>query len=323
METFTLTRLALTISAAAALLAGCGGSQPPIGAPGAMRQGRMITTRAGHSGSWVLPEAKGQTLIYATDGCGGTCVLSYASGEVVGELDVGGGVSGACVDGEGNVYISNSTEVVEYAHGGTNSIATFKVPGTRAGGCSVDPTTGNLAVQFLGTSGNIAVFPKGSDTPTLYQSNAADGFACAYDEHGNLFASGFNNDQSSLTELPSGGSAFHPVSMPDVGFPGQIQWTAQDLAYETVGKGHTFVYRLSITGSTAAVVGKTHIVGPLWSFYSWIYNHKIIVPFAGHGKYHSRAQNVGVWSFPKGGRVIKEYKHFDDADFQAVVVSPG
>ena len=43
METFALSRFGLTISAAAALLAACGGSQPPIGAPGAMQQRSGIT----------------------------------------------------------------------------------------------------------------------------------------------------------------------------------------------------------------------------------------------------------------------------------------
>jgi hypothetical protein len=36
MQPSTLYRYALSLSAAAALLAGCGGSQPPIGAPGTM-----------------------------------------------------------------------------------------------------------------------------------------------------------------------------------------------------------------------------------------------------------------------------------------------
>ena len=34
------------ISAATALLAGCGGSQPPIGAPGAVPETSTLTTRA-------------------------------------------------------------------------------------------------------------------------------------------------------------------------------------------------------------------------------------------------------------------------------------
>jgi hypothetical protein len=40
MKSLGLTRYALTIGASAALLAGCGGSQPPIGAPGVVPQRR-------------------------------------------------------------------------------------------------------------------------------------------------------------------------------------------------------------------------------------------------------------------------------------------
>ena len=38
MESLNFVRCVLGICAAAAVLAGCGGSQPPVSAPGAMRQ---------------------------------------------------------------------------------------------------------------------------------------------------------------------------------------------------------------------------------------------------------------------------------------------
>lgn len=46
MQPSTLYRYALSLSPAAALLAGCGGSQPPIGASGAMPQLRVGTPHA-------------------------------------------------------------------------------------------------------------------------------------------------------------------------------------------------------------------------------------------------------------------------------------
>src|SRR5580700_3202678 len=42
MKSLGLSRRALSSCATAALLAGCGGSQPPIGAPGALPQSRAI-----------------------------------------------------------------------------------------------------------------------------------------------------------------------------------------------------------------------------------------------------------------------------------------
>jgi hypothetical protein len=50
---------ALSISAVAVLLAGCGGSQPPIGTPGAMPQSRAVATRAERSGSQPSTGTKG------------------------------------------------------------------------------------------------------------------------------------------------------------------------------------------------------------------------------------------------------------------------
>ncbi len=41
MTSRELSRFALVVCLAAAMLAGCGGSQPPIGAPGAMPQGSL------------------------------------------------------------------------------------------------------------------------------------------------------------------------------------------------------------------------------------------------------------------------------------------
>ncbi|MGC1757916.1 MAG: hypothetical protein WA215_11375 [Candidatus Cybelea sp.] len=45
MKSFGLGSYALSAGVAVALLAGCGGSQLPIGAPGAMPQASAVTTR--------------------------------------------------------------------------------------------------------------------------------------------------------------------------------------------------------------------------------------------------------------------------------------
>ncbi len=46
MTSFDFSRFTLSIAAATAMLAGCGGSKPPIGAPGAMPQTSAIATRS-------------------------------------------------------------------------------------------------------------------------------------------------------------------------------------------------------------------------------------------------------------------------------------
>jgi hypothetical protein len=194
-------RLALSISAAV-VLAGCGVSQPPIGMP----QAAAIATRADRGTSWMLADAKSDDLVYVTDGCGGTCIVSWPGGKSVGSLNVGGGLnSGVCSDSHGNVYVADDTKVIEYAHGGTKPIGTLNLPssGSTAAGCSVDSTTGNVAVMF----GDVAIFTPGSQTPTVYPG-PLDGFRCAYDPSGNLFVGGLHGQGAGLAELRKGSSKF-------------------------------------------------------------------------------------------------------------------
>ena len=66
MRVLGSSRYALTSCVAAAMLTGCGGSQPPIGAPGAMPQTSAIATHADRGKSWMLPEAKSQDLLYVS-----------------------------------------------------------------------------------------------------------------------------------------------------------------------------------------------------------------------------------------------------------------
>ena len=59
---------------------------------------------------------------------------------------------GECVDKAGDVFVADfggntgTPAILEYAHGGTKPIATLSDPGYYPESCSIDPTTGNLAV---------------------------------------------------------------------------------------------------------------------------------------------------------------------------------
>jgi hypothetical protein len=61
--------------------AGCAGSQPPIGASGAVALTSALATRTARGKSWMEPNTSSRDLIYATGGCGGVCVLSYPAGK--------------------------------------------------------------------------------------------------------------------------------------------------------------------------------------------------------------------------------------------------
>ena len=182
-------RCVLASSVAGAMLAGCAGSQPPTGAPGAIAQSSRIAPRADRGQSWMLPEAKGDVLLYATGGCLGTCVFSYPNGKVVGSVTTAG--QSICADVNGDVFITQSDQVVEYSHGATYPTATLSLPGLDAWGCSVDTTTGNLAVVFSGSTGNIAIFTGARGNPNIYRARVA-ALYCGYDNAGNLFVGGWS-----------------------------------------------------------------------------------------------------------------------------------
>ena len=265
MKSLGFSRYALTIGAASALLAACGGSQPPIGAPGAMPQSGAIVAHSKRSGPWAQKAAMGD-LVYITGGCGGTCIVSYPDGAIVGQLDVGNGLnSGVCSDSGGNVYVSNNSasrdsDVVEYAHGGSTPITTFNLPGGDAAGCSIDPTTGNLAVMFAGSGYGVAIFTTTSQTPQLFPA-PVDGFTCAYDPSGNLFVGGLKNGtNAALAELPKGASEFSQLTInKPIQGAGQVQWYGKYLSYSSTFGGEPFIYRLKISGTSADVVKTTRL----------------------------------------------------------------
>lgn len=261
------------------------------------------------------------TLIYVTDGCGGTCVLSYPDGKLVGTLNVGAFYNaGACTNSQGDVFISNNNTIVEFAHGGTSPIASFNLPGDQAKGCAVDPTNGNVAVVFNGASVDVAIFSTGSNTPKLYTSEL-DSYTCAFDASGNLFVAGLNDQEEELSELSRGGTRFNAITINgNVGFPGQLQWVGKYLTYESISKNKTMIYRLLPSGSSANIVGKTRIVGPATAHNSWIYNGQAFVPYSNHGP---NAQKLGVWKYPRGGTRVSTFSHFAGANarLQFVVLS--
>jgi hypothetical protein len=131
----------------AALLAGCGGSQPPIGAPGAMPQTSATEAHAEHSNSWMLPGVKAgkSGLLYLSDySADAVYVLDYGNGEQVGELAGLDKPEAGCVDNAGDVYIANggNGSFVEYARGGSTPIYAYKTD-EHATGCSVDSKNNN------------------------------------------------------------------------------------------------------------------------------------------------------------------------------------
>jgi len=255
-----LDRCSLTISiAAAAMLTGCGGSQSPIAAPGAITRASEIVTHADRGKSWMAPEAKSDDLLYvgkASYPSYGVFVYDYKTEELLGNL---GGFdfyepSGMCVDKPGNVWITSdyTSQVVEYAHGGVDPIQILSTNGTPIG-CSVSPS-GDLAVTNHTTPsgpGDIQVWKRASGTPTSY----SDPSACyllwpaGYDNKGDLYV----ESQGQVCELPAGASTLGPIAFNQaISYPSSTMWdgkyiTLADQKY--MGGYNTGVYRAAPTAS--------------------------------------------------------------------------
>ncbi len=181
MRSLGLGRYALSSCAAAALLAGCGGSQPSIGAPGALPLSPAIGQYADGSGSWMLPEAKGEDLLYVSNVYTVT-VYSYPRGRHVGTLRGFYRPIGECSDKAGDVFIANGDTILEYKHGGTKPIETLTFSGYDAESCAADPATGSLAVTWdQGLSqGYVAIYRHASGSPILYRNSNMLFVWCGY-----------------------------------------------------------------------------------------------------------------------------------------------
>ncbi len=128
-------RHTVSICAAVAMLAGCGGSQPTIGAPGTMPQTNAIATHADHG----KPRIRLPRYIYVTNqvqsGSGSassvTVYPALRSGNVPPSAVITGSqtqlteVNGIAVSDRGEIYVADSDtdEIVGFRRGATGDAA--------------------------------------------------------------------------------------------------------------------------------------------------------------------------------------------------------
>jgi hypothetical protein len=300
--------LAFSISAAVALLAACGGSQPPVGAASAISQTFANATHVDRGRSWMLPEAKNEDLVY--DSCCGPDVYVYAypTGKLVGTLTGFQAPEGLCTDKNGDVFVADvyAQDIVEYAHGGDAPTATLDDSGNYPNGCAVDQRTGNLAVAGgLLSNANVAIYPGASGTPTVYADPYDTSlFWCTYDSASNLFINPWDQFYGgTIVELPAGGGNLKRISVNQKLNPGgAIQW---DGAHVVLGNpleqshGPSTLYQLAISGSSATVIktitlyyNKGADKNPRIGNQFWIFGRKVL-----------DADNfkIATWHYPAGG----------------------
>jgi hypothetical protein len=267
----------------------------------------------------MAPDAKkAASLLYVADEDNGDVyVYSYPAGKLEGTLTGFNAPSGLCSNAAGDVFILNGggSTVDVYAHGGTSPLRVLDLPGYPELNCSVDPTTGNLAVGVLdGTCGDcFAVFPGAQGLPTTYEPSGQEGIpGCGYDDAGNLFCDAYSTDDRkfALYELPAGSSNVTTIAVNAGSLEaGPVQW---DGTYLAVGSGATGdLSQIQISGSTGTIEGSTVLAGTGWVWQFWIVNDagtkkpkqakRLIAPtYAG-----SSPAEAAYWNYPAGGDATK------------------
>lgn len=242
MNILRLARYAAGVSAAAAMLAACNGSQTSGSAvPGVPQQNaamshgshglpslrvqklmnarglamRMPTHLEKDGKSWMSPLAKRtQYLLYVSNvSTGQVDVFNYKSqaGNLYGHITGFSLAGGSCSDTSGNVYIIDlgAGTINEFAHGSTTKTASASYSVSEPLACSVDPTTGNVMLPGFG-NGEVEIFVGGLtgsqdfvSTPYAYSEGGG------YDPSGNLVI-----ENSSTTSARSNGNVIYMEECP-------------------------------------------------------------------------------------------------------------
>jgi len=303
-----------------AALAGCGA--PQTSTTPFVQRDAPAARAAGQARSWMLPEAKSETLAYIANVYTIT-IYSYPKGKLVGTLDNFYTPYGECVDATGNVWITDAKfgRIYEYAHGGAKPIRTLKDPGYVPYGCAVDPTTGNLAVANYSDAsareGNLVVYRKAKGYPKSYTGyNFYYYYYLGYDPKGNLFIDGQNDygENVAFGELPKGGHQIKEILLPTtMSGPGGIEWDGQ---YVAVGdSANSVIYQYAFSGSKATLEGTTPLTGAGLTVGQFgISGSTVVTPnqfFSGSA--------VLVFPYPGGGAATKTITNGVFYPFAAVV----
>jgi len=284
--------MAALVCVAAALLTSCSGAQPSAAplppAIGAVR-----------------PDAHGALLYVSDTETGDVYVFSYPKGVLQQTLTGFTDPAGECVDGNGDVFIANTggSDVVEYAHGGSAPIATLKDKGYFPVGCSIDPTTGNLAVTndstVSGGQGDLVIYKSAKGTPKARFTYAAMSqmLLCGYDAAGNLYVDGLTASNASVFAWKAPHGRLDALTLDQsIGSAGGVQWDGKHVA---IGDQSTnTIYQFSVAKGHGKRVGATQLGGAAMVFAFWIDATKVIGPDAG-------AADVGIWKYPQGGSPVK------------------
>jgi sugar lactone lactonase YvrE len=276
------------------------------------------------------PVAKGQDLLYVSDANTWIAyVYTFPQGKRVGALTGFDQPAGMCTDAKDDVWIANSAaqQIVEYAHGGKDPIATLVDPQGYPQDCAVDPISGDLAVTNSNTplehAGGVEIYKDAGGTPTLYQDSSIFGFhACTYDKKGDLFVNGtsYPTRDVEFAELPKGGNTLKAITLSGstVEEAGGLQWDGSYLALgdgDDTASGSSAIYHVRVVGSSGRVVGTTVLSGASdLGLFFWIRDGFVV----GANCCQPYGSEI-FWKYPSGGAPTKTLRGPLDAPIGSVI----
>ncbi len=291
-----------------AVLTACGGLTQQSVVPSAPSSMRQTTMRPSFQHSWMSPHAKSEDLIYVSNENNNTVtVYGLWTHKLLGMLT---GISqpyGVCSDNAGNVWVIGwgNNKILKYAHAATAPAKVLTLPPEDDPyDCSVDPTTGDLAITNWGFGwyeGNVLVFARGAGKPKAYMGPGLwFYYSCAYDDSGNLFVDGWDaylNGYFALGEMYKGtGFIKNIVLRPnlDTTTLGAVRW---DGRYVVVGYRY-WVNEYRISGPNAYQAGTTLLTFNQPVGFFWITRSnkpKIMAPDQA-----GSPDAVQYWDYPTG-----------------------
>ena len=306
MNISILGRYARSISAVAAMVSGCSGSQ--TGMSGALPRAAI----GGLYGSHAVHANSGQDLLYISGFANSATALfiySYPQGQhrkTITGYPLGT-LGGDCADTTGHVYVANSpggskSQVLIYAHGGTSPMRILNTDANETSACSIDRNTGDLAVF----GSKLLIYPKAKGSPKEYSYPPyTSPVGCDYDNEGDLFIEGVSLHRKigqpwrvTLSELAKGASRLVSIAIPRIEEANNIGSDRWDGKYLALGNGAGKIYRLAISGGKAKSIGAVSLDGSFNVGSIWIQGGTI----AGA---NDDNRSVMIWNYPKGGEPTK------------------
>jgi hypothetical protein len=314
MRILDLGRRAFIVSVTIGMLAGCrGGPLQTIGSQALLPQAAPAMQDADRGVSWMAPNAsRVKELLYVSDDASDDVyVYDYKALKLLGLLKGLRQPYGQCVDAHGNIWITDLTgqQVVEYAHGSIHWKKQLKTQGASVG-CSVDPTSGNLAVANVKTTssgGNIRVF---SSSGYHDYSNGACYYLeqPGYDAAGNLYVEAYSSSNVvNVCELPRGGNSLTTVSVSQqIYAPSSVMWDGKYLTLADVNyndSGSTAIYRTGEdTSGNLTVVGTTVLTDTCDGGNAEVWQPFIVgTQLVGFDTNCAKRQRISIWTYPTGG----------------------